>query len=306
MEDLQLPPANAGNAVTSAATASGRRREKAKAVGFGTKRRLKITRHSKPKPIDRNNATDANARVPAILRRTRDNQERLAKSFANTSDNVHAHAHAHARAQSNNSNRRSTGASGMAANLRRTARAVLSRRKEKYANVWLDNNTSKVYNGEEGKNQYWSMFQTGRRTGHKYVQRVASANSGAGGKRKLGASVLKRIKSLNLGGITAANNNANATANSGDGSGNANGDENNDEAETLSPRSAYMAKMEQFNLRPERVQFDKEKTSLLIQVRVLFVLATSHKLTCIVDCCFCCWKPCDWQSLSRYDLRLRI
>lgn len=174
--------------------------------GFGKRRRAVINRNSKPKPIQHKKALNLfRAAGRTVLSKTESGQVSEGTTEKPARDVL---------------------------DLAEAALHSLSKHRSE-SNVWRED-ASKVYDGHEGRDQYWSMFRTGRRTD--YGRRVHHGPDDQG-----------------------PGHNRNQSLEMSEGSG------EDEEDAPLSPRSAYMKKMEEFNLRPERIQFDKEKTELAIQ-----------------------------------------
>jgi Ran GTPase-activating protein (RanGAP) involved in mRNA processing and transport len=111
-------------------------------------------------------------------------------------------------------------------------------------NVWRES-SNKVYDGDEGRDQYWAMFRTGRRTDY--------------GRKTKGAHERSTVSPTVAGDPSASGGDPGQAESQNNAAG------NDEDAPPASPRSAYLLKMEEFNLRPERIQFKKETTQLLIQ-----------------------------------------
>ena len=127
--------------------------------GFGGRgrRRAVINRNSKPKPITRK------PRGASLLRQT---------GLALAKRNI-----------SNNNDDGDDGTGGGATRdivaLAEEALQSLTRQNDE-AVVWRDS-ASKVYDGDEGRDQYWTMFRTGRRMGYGKRGATSSNNDGGGG-----------------------------------------------------------------------------------------------------------------------------
>ena len=181
--------------------------------GFGKRRRAVINRNSKPKPIARQQ--DAPSKMGVALRSAGRALLKRASAIAEEAKN-----------EEDGGGPANNGVPDIAS-VAEKALKLLSKHQTD-ADVWRDH-TSKVYDGHEGRDQYWTMFRTGRRM--EYGKRAHKPRDSADLDAMLNGEDME---------------------------------DNNAEDAPLSPRSAYLKKMEEFNLRPERIQFDKEKTELAI------------------------------------------